>query len=67
MPKAPTETPPLSPIVKSVFDSFINQLEQAKVLDADALARLNKALVEDQEITAQPLRDAIFGADGAPE
>jgi hypothetical protein len=64
MPKAPKETPPLSPIVKSVFEGFVNQLEQAKVLDADALARLKKALVEDQENTAPPLREAIFGTDG---
>jgi hypothetical protein len=67
MPKAPTETPPLSPIVNSVFDGFLNELEQSKVLDADALMRLKKVLTEDQESAAQPLRDAIFGTDGVGE
>ena len=63
MPKAPTEVPPLSPIVQSVFESFLKELEDAKVLDADARARLKKSLIEEQETGAQPLRDAIFGAD----
>ncbi len=62
MPKAPTVTPPLSPIVQSVLDSFLNELEEAKLLDADARARLKKSLIDDRETGAQALRDAMFGA-----
>jgi hypothetical protein len=67
MPKATPETPPLSPIVQNVFDGFLKELAETKVLDTDALGRLKKALVEDQETGAQPVREAIFGADGAAE
>jgi hypothetical protein len=63
MPKAPIVVPPLSPIVQSVFESFLKELEDAKVLDAGARARLKKSLINDRETGAQPLRDAMFGTD----
>ena len=67
MPKAPAVTPPLSPIVQSVLESFLKELEDAKVLDAAARARFKKSLIEGRETGAQPLRDAMFGTgDEAP-
>ena len=67
MSKAPTDIPPLSPLVFSVFDGFLKKLEDLKTFDADTLARLKKSLVEDQESGHVPLRTAMFGDDGAAE
>lgn len=41
--------PPLSPTVSAVISDFVNKLAEEKTIDADAHARLKKALFERPE------------------
>ena len=64
MAKAPTVSkPPLSPTVSAVISDFVNKLAEENTVDADAHARLKKALLEDQSADAASLSVALFGVD----
>jgi hypothetical protein len=55
--------PPLSPTVSAVISDFVSKLAEEKTVDADAHARLKKALLEDQSVDAASLTIALFGVD----
>jgi hypothetical protein len=55
--------PPLSPTVSAVISDFVNKLADEKTVDADAHARLKKALLEDQSADATSLTIALFGVE----
>ena len=55
--------PPLSPTVSAVISDFVTKLAEENAIDADAHARLKKALLEDQSADAASLTVALFGVD----
>lgn len=61
--KAPVAAtkPPLSSTVSAVLSDFAGRLAEEKVLDEAALARLKKALLEDQSADVASLSTALFG------
>lgn len=58
--------PPLSSTVSSVFDQFLKQLADEKVLNAAAQEALAQSL-HDQKLDHETLSRALFKPDESPE
>ncbi len=59
---ATTKQPPLSPTVTLVFEQFVKELEEEKILGKAALQALAKTLAA-QKLDHDSLRQAMFTAD----
>jgi len=55
-----------SPVVSAVLDNFFARLDADSSVDADVVARLRKALVEDHESTTDALKAALFSKGTMP-
>jgi hypothetical protein len=63
---ATTTLPPLSSTVSSVFDQFLKEIEEAKVLSTAAQQALAQSL-HDQKLDHMSLRKAVFASGEPPE
>ncbi len=57
---------PQPPVVLAVFEDFINRLQTDSSMDSCVIARLRQTLVDDQEISAEALRKALFSDELLP-
>ena len=52
-------------VVSSVFENFLKQLEEQKIIDADGLKRLRETLLGKQDFKQESLQKALFGDEAA--
>lgn len=63
MAKKAASLEPQPPIVVAVIEDFIKRLEADASVDAAAVARLRKALIDDQETSVEALKAALFSEE----
>jgi hypothetical protein len=57
---------PQSPVVLSVFEDFLQRFASDPKIDKSVVDRLRKALIDDQQSTADALGAALFSEDVIP-
>ncbi|MFZ5863220.1 MAG: hypothetical protein ACOYXR_10325 [Nitrospirota bacterium] len=66
MAKKVASVEPQPPVVVAVFEDLIKRLQADTSVDAAVIGRLRQALVDDQETSADALRNALFSEEPLP-
>jgi hypothetical protein len=57
---------PQPPLVVAVFEDLVRRLESDSSIDAAVVRRLREALLQDQDVSAEALKAALFAEEPLP-
>lgn len=66
MAKRVASVEPQPPVVVAVFEDLLKRLQADTSVDAAVIGRLRQALLDDQETSADALRNALFSEEPLP-
>jgi hypothetical protein len=66
MAKKTTAREPQPPLVVAVFEDLVRRLESDSSIDAAVVRRLREALLQDQDVSAEALKAALFAEEPLP-